>query len=98
MSEQLALLIPVLALSTTLLLSTTLSTLLTVLFTVALAAALATLSTLSTFAALFVVFVSSSVVRDSIFRFLVATTSAVLCWLLSLSELNLAAVRVCAVG
>ena len=40
-SEQLALLIPVLALSTTLLLSTTLSTLLTVLFTVALAAAFA---------------------------------------------------------
>ena len=99
MSEQLALLIPVLALSSTLLLSTTLSTLLTVLFTVALAAALAArFTTLSTFAALFVVFVSSSVVRDSIFRFLVATTSAVFCWLLSLSELNLAAVRVCAVG
>ena len=102
MSEQLALLIPVLALSSTLLLSTTLSTLLTVLFTVALAAVLATvfttLSTFAAFAALFVVFISSSVVRGSIFRFLVATTSVVFCWLLSLSELNLAAVRVCAVG
>ena len=93
MSEQLALLIPVLALSSTLLLSTTLSTLLTVLFTVVLAAVLP-----AVLAALFVVFISSSVIRDSIFRFLVTTTSVVFCWLLSLSELNLAAVRVCAVG
>ena len=100
-SEQLALLIPVLVLSTTatLLLSTTLTTFLTVFPAVLLAVFAAIFTAFAALAALLVALIAASMAGYSTLGTLATTTSAIFFSLfLSLSELNLTAVRVGAIG